>query len=273
MITQKTTLNMVIGFPLDHTQSPLLHNTVYQHLKIDAVLMAFAHPEIAPLISAIKTLNVGLIAVTMPFKEAVIPYLDVCTEEAKNLSAVNTIIQKNDALHGYNTDITGIEYALRNVALHQKNVLIIGAGGASRALGYVLKKHQAQLFWLNRTKEKALSLISTFGGQAIDREALHEIHFDVIVNTTPLGMHPNIDQSPIPHEIFKQDQTVFDMIYNPLETKFLKQAKIAGATTVSGIDMFIAQGIQQIALWQNKNIHTTDIEQLAKKAFALKRST
>lgn len=264
MITHKTTLNMVIGYPLEHTQSPILHNTLYKALKIDSTLMAFAHLELSHLIEAIKTLKIGLTAVTMPYKEMVIPHLNHRSEAVATLKAANTIIQKNGELWGYNTDISGIEYALRETTLKEKNALIIGAGGAARAMAYVLGKHNANIFWLNRTQEKAVDLVKEFGGMAIDHNILKTLDMDLIINTTPLGMYPNVNQSPLSSEFFRPGQVVFDMIYNPLETKLLKEAKAAGAQTVSGIEMFIAQGIKQISLWRNADIHTPEIFQLAR---------
>jgi shikimate dehydrogenase len=269
MVTNKTTLNMVIGYPLEHTQSPILHNAIYDKLNIDSVLLAFAHPEPSHLVETIKTLKIGLTAITMPHKEMIIPYLNHRSEAVRTLKATNTIIQKNGELWGYNTDIDGIEYALKDTELSEKNVLIIGAGGAARAMGYVLNKHQANIYWLNRTPDKALTLIEEFGGQATDHFKLNKLAIDVIINTTPLGMFPNINQTPLNGEFFKPNQTVFDMIYNPLETKFLTEAKMAGAKTISGLEMFIAQGIKQISLWQDKDIHSDEINTLAREILSL----
>jgi len=256
MINQKTQLNMVVGFPLEHTKSPLLHNAVYSALKINAVLLAFPNKDLPSLIKTIKTLSVGLTAVTMPFKEKVIKYLDNCSPEVKMLKAANTIIQRNGKLHGYNTDVDGIKYALRKTSLTKKNVLVIGAGGASRAAAFVLQKNRSNIFWLNRTKKNALALVKIFGGKVIDVEDLEELKMDVIINTTPLGMYPHINISPLPDYEFKPYQTVFDMIYNPMDTQLLKQAKKSKSKIIYGIDMFIGQGIRQIELFNDKKIRS-----------------
>jgi shikimate dehydrogenase len=226
--------------------------------------MAFSHPEISPLIEAIKTFNIGLTAVTMPHKKTVIPYLDHCSEAVITLQAANTIIQKNGELWGYNTDVDGIEHALRQTNLAQKNVLVIGAGGAASAMGYVLQKHQANTYWLNRTPQNAQALANIFDGQAIYQENIDALSIDIIINTTPIGMHPEIDSSPLPSKYLYPHQIVFDMVYNPLDTQLLKEAKAAGAQIISGIDMFIAQGIQQISLWQGKELYTPELEQLVR---------
>ena len=139
-VTNKTRLNTVIGYPLEHSQSPVLHDAVYQLLGINAVLLAQSHLQLKSLIQAIKTLSIELTAVTSPYKEKVIKYLDQYSSEVNVLQAANTIIQRDGKLHGYNTDIDGIAFALRNIAVRGKYVVVIGAGGAARVMGYFLKK-------------------------------------------------------------------------------------------------------------------------------------
>lgn len=249
-IDQNTSLNLVVGYPLTHTKSPLLHNAVYNALNLNAVLLARPHPNLSTLITAVKTLSVGLTAVTMPFKEAVLDYLDTASDEVTNLGAANTIIQHNEKLYGYNTDIDGIEYALQTVNLEHKNVLVLGAGGAARALGYVLKANKSNIYWLNRTIEKAEKLAEEFNGQAINEANTENFTYDVIVNTTPIGMHPNTNDSLLINYKFKATQIVFDLVYNPINTLLLRQAKAAGSKTISGVEMFIGQALKQIQLWQ-----------------------
>ncbi len=264
MINNKTQLNMVIGYPLAHTQSPILHNTVYNLLNCNAVMLAHATKCLPSTMQALKTLSVGLIAVTMPFKEDILSYLDNQSCEVKELKAANTVICLNGKLFGYNTDIDGVAYALRNVCLSDKNILIIGAGGASHAAAYHLKKNNANLLWLNRTPSHALSSIEIFGGSLVDINHIKSLHIDVIINTTPLGMIPNINNSPLPNYQFRSDQVIFDMVYNPFDTMLLKDAKSHGATCISGLDMFIGQGLKQIELWLNKSIITSNIIDLIK---------
>lgn len=243
---------MVIGYPLSHTLSPVLHNTVYQHAHIDAILMAFPIENVENLFSLIKLLSVGFVAVTMPFKEKILPFLDESSEEVLALKAANTIICNGGKLVGYNTDVDGIAYALRNIPLHSKNVLLLGAGGAARAAAYFLKKNHAHLFWYHRSHEKILQLQSEFGGEIIDAPHAFKDTMQLIVNATPQGMFPEVDLHPLPHFNFSSKMVVFDMVYNPKETLLLKTAKKQGAKIVSGLDMFIGQGIRQIELWTKK---------------------
>lgn len=264
MINNKTQFNRVIGYPLDHTQSPLLHNTVYHLLNCNTVMLAHATKCLSSTMQALKTLSTGLIAVTMPFKEDILLYLDHMSEAVKELKAANTVICRNGKLYGFNTDIDGIAYALRHVCLSNKNVLIIGAGGASHAAAYYLKKNAANLLWLNRTPSHALSSIKIFGGSLVDINHIKSLPIDVIINTTPLGMFPHINNSPLPHYPFRSDQIIFDMVYNPIDTLLLKNAKSHGATCISGLDMFIGQGLKQIELWLNKSIITSKMIDLIK---------
>lgn len=251
-MTANTRLNLVIGHPLTHTRSPHLHRFVYQELGIDAVLLAQSHASLEELIHLIKTFSVGLTAVTMPYKEHVIPYLDQCSAEVQALKAANTIIQRDNQLHGYNTDIDGIAFALRNCNVKNMKVLVVGAGGAARAMGYFLQKHHADIFFLNRTVEKADKLTKEFGGAVMTHADCNNHTFDMIVNTTPVGLFPNVHESPISHTVLHAQQIVFDMVYNPVQTTFLKQAAEKQATVISGLDMFIGQGLKQIELLTGK---------------------
>jgi len=241
-------LNRVIGYPLKHSQSPLLHNTIYEHLGIDYIMMALSYPELNVLIQKIKTQSIELTAVTMPFKEEVFQYLDNCSPEVVLLKTANTIIQKNGQLHGYNTDIAGIAFAFSGIDLQRKNVLVMGAGGAARAMGYFLKINKAKILWMNRTTSKAKALAEEFGGDITFSEKINEISPDIIINATPVGLYPDVNQSPLSHYVFDENQIVFDMVYNPVFTKLLERAQKDRAKIISGLDMFIGQGLKQIEL-------------------------
>ncbi|EKD77393.1 MAG: shikimate 5-dehydrogenase I alpha [uncultured bacterium] len=254
MVNAGTQLNLVIGYPLQHTKSPLLHTTIYRHLHCNAVMLAHATNNLSETMNAAKTLSVALMAVTMPYKKEIINYLGDVSEEAKKLNSVNTVISRDDKLFGYNTDVDGVAYALRNISLANKNTLIIGAGGASHAAAYFLNKQNANLWWLNRTEHHVLPLITKFGGNQVDKTKINEFPIDIIINTTPLGMFPDVHQSPLPNYSFNANQIVFDMVYNPIDTLLIKNAREKGAECISGIDMLIGQGIKQIELWLNKPV-------------------
>ena len=247
---------MVIGNPILHSKSPLLHALAYKAAGIDAVLLPREHTDVQKLIAAIRTLSVGLSAVTMPFKQSSMRLLDSIDPAALKIDAINTIINRNGKLIGYNTDIFGIEYALKKLTLRNKNVLLLGAGGAAQAAAYTVKKNGGQLIYANRTLKRAQALQKKFGGRITPLNRLTPKDIGVIINATPIGMYPDIQSLPLPESLLGRHQMVFDLVYNPAQTALLKSAKRAGAQTISGLDMFVAQGVRQVELWTGKKIIT-----------------
>ncbi len=252
--TNTTKLNAVIGYPLTHSQSPLLHTSAYEQLEIDAIMLAFPNEDIVPLIHTIRTLPIHLTAVTIPHKEAIMKYLDVIDGDAQKIGSINTVINRRGVLHGYNTDVIGIQEAFKEVDMQDKQVLIIGAGGAAKAAAWVVKKNGGYLSYLNRTEEKASSLQKHFGGEVLTQDSTQTKTFDIIMNTTPMGMYPDINETPLENFLFSSHQLVFDCVYNPRETRLLREAKERGAKTISGIDMFLEQAFAQIHIWTGEEI-------------------
>lgn len=252
----------VIGFPLAHSLSPVLHNAIYAGEGVDAKMEAIENSDVASLVSLIRSKPLELTAVTIPHKQTIIPLLDEVDEIAKKIGAVNTVVNRNGKLYGYNTDIIGIEKALLRISLTNKKILIVGAGGASRAVAFFLSQQAVSLYWYNRTQEKAKILAKEFGGKVVGSSDLNKIKFDVIVNTTPIGMYPNIGESPAPKIILRKSQTVFDIIYNPIKTKLLKDAELVGAQTINGLTMFVAQALAQEELWLQRKIENKNYENL-----------
>lgn len=247
--TVKTKLTAVFGYPLRHTLSPLLHNAFYEQHNINAVMLAFANPDIKKLIEAMRTLPIYLAAVTIPHKQTIMPYLDEVDAAARVIGAVNTVINREGRLVGYNTDVIGIVGALAGVNLKDKKVLILGAGGVARAAAYHLKNAGAKLFCWNRSLGAAQSLMRELGGEVAPALEMLGQAIDIIVNATPVGMYPKTDESPFPFELIQKHQVILDLIYNPAETRLLSDARRAGATVINGIKMFVAQALAQEALW------------------------
>jgi shikimate dehydrogenase len=267
-IGSDTKLTAVIGMPVRHSLSPLLHNRIYENEKIDAVMLAFGNDSIEELIHAVRTLPIHMVAVTLPHKKSVMAHLDHVDAVAKKIGAVNTIILRDGSLFGYNTDHIGIAKSLKDVELKRRQVLIAGAGGAARPVAYFLQKAGAKIFCHNRSRQHAEELCSDFGGTAISD--LSSVSFDVIVNTTPVGMSGALQDSPIPSQIIRSGSTVFDIVYTPLETKLLRDAKRRGARAISGIDMFVAQGLEQDRLWLGRSIRDRDYARLLKSGLKKK---
>jgi shikimate dehydrogenase len=249
-------LNLVIGFPLEHSLSPELHNQMYKKLEIATRMLALESQNLCSLIKRIHHSKIGLTAVTMPHKENIIPYLDHVDELAKDIGSVNTVINNDGELFGYNTDHAGIEYALRDEELSDKQVLILGAGGAAKTVAYYLNKMNAKVLYFNRTKEKADTLAEIYGGRVISKNDLDRNKVDFIINTTPLGMSPFENQSPLSLDEMPEGTTVFDLIYNPNKTLLMQYAEQKGGKSISGIDMFVAQALKQIELWKGLKLDT-----------------
>ncbi|PAV07721.1 shikimate dehydrogenase [Methanosphaera cuniculi] len=265
MITGKTKLTGVIGHPIKHSFSPPMHNTAYKKMNMDYVYVPFhILPEnIDNLITSAKTMNIQGLNVTIPYKTTIIPQLDEIDEIAQKIGAVNTIQFKNGKAKGYNTDGIGAIKSLKKYTdLEDKNILILGAGGASKAITFTLTYENPQNITIaNRTQQNADTLIENIKKQTpytnisyIPIQNTDEIidDIDIIINTTPIGMTPNIDECPINTDKINQKHTVMDIIYNPLETKLLKKAKQQKAQTIPGTHMLVNQGIEAFKIFTNQ---------------------
>jgi len=262
-ITGNTKVLCVIGHPIAHSMSPIMHNAVIQDLKLDFVYVAFdilpEHLEKA--VEGFKALGIKGINVTIPHKIAIMKLLDEIDPLAEKIGAINTIKNENNHLIGKNTDALGAKVALLNAGfdIMEKNVLIIGAGGAARAIAFSLSKECKKIVILNRTEQKAFSLardlkkIATIPieGKKLNEQHLKQylFHSDLLINTTSVGMAPNTNTILIPKEWLSSHLFVFDVIYNPLETKLIKDAKEIGCKTLGGLDMLVNQGALAFEWW------------------------
>jgi len=247
---QHTALYGVIGNPVRHSLSPVLHNTAFSATGLNAVYLAFEAEEIEGCIKGIKALGIKGASVTIPLKTAVIPYLNKIDPLARRIGAVNTIVNENGRLKGYNTDALGALKALEEeIRLPCKTCLIIGAGGAARAIGSLLREKRVSVTVANRSSGRGEELARSLGCPYIPFENIGEMRADILINTTPVGMYPQVDQCPVPEHILDQGMVIMDIIYNPLETRLLRIAKARACTAVSGVEMFIHQGAEQFRLW------------------------
>jgi shikimate dehydrogenase len=265
-----TKLTAVIGNPVAHSLSPCIHNAIYAEENIDAVLLAFGHPSVQDLVGAIRTLPIHWAAVTMPHKQTIMPLLDSIDPIAQKIGAVNTVINRDGKLEGFNTDVTGVAASLKEVPLKGKNVLLIGAGGVAQPIAYHLESEGAKMYCMNRVLADAQKLCDKFGGSPIESANLKDVAFDVIINATPVGMEPNVDATPVAKEHIRKGAVIFDVIYAPLETKLMREAKERGASVISGLTMFIEQALQQERLWLSRDIKNNGytkhvMEELAKR--------
>ncbi len=254
-LNAKTTICAIIGNPVEHSLSPLMHNAAYEKLGLNFAYTAFKVENIQDAISGIKALGIRGVSVTIPHKLSVMPLLDVIDETAKVIGAVNTIVNDDGKLTGFNTDCEGAMRALEEVAeLTHKKVILIGAGGAARAIAFGLQQKNANVLIINRTIEKAQELAKKTSAQYGDLSKLPEIkNADIVIHATATGMTPNINESLIPKEYFKKGQVVFDIVYNPKETKLLQEAKEAGCKIVYGYNMLLYQAVGQFERFTQKD--------------------
>jgi 3-dehydroquinate dehydratase / shikimate dehydrogenase len=252
-ITRKTRVYGVIGNPIGHSLSPLLHNTGYVVAKKDAVFLPFLVERLDDFLKTLGEFGVAGFSVTLPHKEAVFRRLDDCEPLAAEIGAVNTVtIRRNGALYGSNTDYLGVLRALeKKVKLPKCRVLIFGAGGSARAAAFAVAKAGADVFLCARRESAARTLARAVGGNMIRRAFLRKEEFDVIVNATPVGMHPQAGISPLAANELNCS-LVMDLIYRPLRTKLLQVVAAKGIRTVSGLEVFVAQGIAQWELWMGR---------------------
>ena len=196
-------------------------------------------------------------SVTIPHKENVLPFLDDIEHTAKKIGAINTIVRQDGKLTGYNTDcmaaITGLECGLEENGdtLNNKKVSIIGAGGAARAIAFGLKEKGCDITIYNRTIERAKKLSNDVKCRSERFEEIDNLDSDLLINTTPIGMFPEVNRTPVPENVLKEGMIVFDAVYNPIETKLLRDARERGCHTVNGLTMFINQAAEQFRLWTN----------------------
>lgn len=281
MIKGSTNIVALIGHPVEHSFSPPMHNRAFEKLNMDYAYVAF-DVEPANLKSAIegaKALNIKGFNVTIPHKISVMEFLDEIDEVARLIGAVNTIDFKN--MKGYNTDGIGAVKAIEEVtSIKGKNVVIAGAGGASRAISFYIAKYGADTMTiLNRNPLKAQNLASDVSNSGligeVKSDSISEINAyladaDILIDTTPVGMHPNVDDEPIAtSQNMHEDLVVFDAVYNPNETVLLKEAIKAGAKPVYGIKMLLYQGAESFKIWTGHDAPVDEMEMALRKTLNL----
>jgi len=265
IISGKTIICGVIGDPIEHTMSPTMHNAAFRETGIDYLYVPFRvkSEDLGKAIEGMRALNIKGLNVTIPHKVAVLQLLDKLDPLAKKIGAVNTIVNDDGVLIGYNTDATGFLQALleRGVEPKGKNIVILGAGGTSRAISFILADRGAHLVILNRLlemnwAEELASRISQILAKKVDALEMSRGNLgkvlekaEILVNATSVGMNPNINDTPVTANLLRSGMIVYDIVYNPVETKLLKEAEAVGAVTIGGIDMLVWQGALAFEKW------------------------
>jgi shikimate dehydrogenase len=270
MIDARTELYGVIGNPVQHSLSPMIHNDVFKRMGRNAVYLAFEVKNLEEALIGIRGLEVKGVSVTIPFKTEVVPFLDKVEGLANKIGAVNTIVNRGGKLIGYNTDCDAALGALEEkMNLRGKKVVLLGAGGAARAIGFGLKGKGCQFIISNRSKKRGERLSKELGCDylpisSLARMKAGDFESDVVVNATSLGMVPRDGETPIPKKLLKEGMMVMDIVYQPLQTRLLREAKEKGCLTINGLEMFIRQGVAQIEIWTGERL---EIKQIRKDLF------
>ena len=273
----------VLGHPIKQSFSPLMHNLSFELLDLDYIYLPFDVPltNLEDSLKGIRALGIKGFNVTLPLKEKIIQHIDELSEEASIIGAVNTIVNDNGVLFGYNTDVNGIVVALENHKdkFSGKEATVIGSGGAARSVIYSLIRNFKvdKINLINRTVQRTESLRDYFGSKMhYENFKTYELvppdvvdvlnRSQLVVNASSIGMYPEIDDSPTSiDQSFNKDQVVFDVVYNPVKTKLLSIAESAGSSIVSGLEMFVEQGKKSFELWTGEKMPSEKIYLTLKK--------
>ncbi|MDP2647400.1 MAG: shikimate dehydrogenase [Desulfobacterales bacterium] len=249
-INATTDLYALLGNPVSHSLGPAMHNAVFSHLGYDGVYLAFNVIDIGQAISSVRALGIKGVSITIPHKVGVMPFLDEIEADALKIGAVNTVTNNRGILTGYNTDCAGALRALSEQAgINGKDVVILGAGGAARAIGFGIISRGGRLTIANRTRDRGQALADDLKAVFCPLAEVHHAACQILINTTPVGMTPDIREMPVAKSFLKKYMLVMDIVYNPLKTRLLREAEDAGSRVVDGVSMFVYQGAVQSELW------------------------
>ncbi len=249
-INAKTSLYAIIGSPVEHSLSPLAQNAGFAAKKLNSVFLAFETEEAGRAINAMKALSISGYSVTMPLKEKVIPFLDSLDSVAEQVGAVNCIVNSDGLLSGHNTDVGGAMRALKNATpVSGKKALLLGSGGAARAIAFGLKQESARIIVSNRTNEKAKYFAKELGAKQVNWAERLFTEYDILVNATSVGMGQDSANTPFPAESLSRSKVVFDAVHTPMHTRLLAEAKEKACITVSGVEMFLGQAFEMFEIF------------------------
>ena len=253
----------VVGNPVSHSLSPIMHNHAFSAIGCNGLYIPLETDDIQAAIYGLKSLNFKGASITIPHKESVIDYLDELDDAARRIKAVNTLVNSDGRLIGYNTDGFGAMRALSDkIDIAGKDVAITGAGGAARAIGFGIKAQGGRIIILNRSIPRGEQLAHELDGGFMPLSEVEKLNCDILINTTPIGMTPNVDDMCLPKTMLQNNMVVMDIIYTPLKTKLLREAEKIGCACIDGLSMFVYQGAQQFNLWTGQEA-PVDIMRLA----------
>jgi len=266
IINGKTKVYGIIGNPVSHSLSPVMHNAAFVETGLNCCYLPFKTDNVEAAIQGIKHLDICGVSVTIPHKQTVIPFLDSVDETASKIGSVNTIKCIRDQgkvlLHGLNTDWLGANRALQEkIELAGSRVVIVGAGGAARAIGFGLLQAKAEIILCSRTESRGKKLASELGCDWLPLVDIGDKTGECLLNATSVGMSPNEEDMAVPAEILENFQVVMDIVYAPLNTALLQAAKSSGCKIINGLEMLLYQGAAQFEIW---NELAAPVEQMRK---------
>ncbi len=267
MINGETQIYGVIGRPVRHSLSPVIHNGVFQRMGLNAAYLAFETGNLYEAVRGIRGLDIRGVSVTLPFKTEIVYLLDEVRGLADKIRAVNTVANRDGRLIGYNTDWSGALEALEErVDLQGKRVLLLGAGGAARAIAYGLKARNCEVMICNRSEQKARDLARELGLRHQPVPSLKDLEPQVVINATRVGMHPNDGESPFPKELLRARMTIMDIVYYPLKTRLLRDGEERGCQTIDGLEMLARQAAGQTEIWTGERPDISEIKKDLQRA-------
>lgn len=276
-IDHDTDVYGVIADPIGNSLSPLVHNAAFRAAGVNATYVPFRVPSEAleSFVEDVPRLEVKGLSVTIPHKELIANFLSKVDPAVKGIAAANTVLFTGDGVVGYNTDYKAamdcLEHALGQIGmtpspLKGRKVLVLGAGSVARAVMYGLERRGAITFIANRSKARAEQLATEFSGRAIGWDDRYKAPASVLVNCTPVGMHPNVDESPFERKFLRQNMIVFDTVYNPETTLLLRDARQFGCAVITGVEMFVRQAALQFFLYTGKEAPMSLMRETLKRA-------
>jgi len=279
-VDQATRVYGVAGDPVAHSLSPVIMNTALRRENVNGVYLALHARALPDLLHCVREIPIHGLSITMPYKEEILKYLDNTDSHTTKIGACNTVVRAQDGkLYGFNTDTSGVVRPLeQRITLEKARVLVLGAGGAARAAVFGLKERGCEVYILNRSVGPAQKLARSAHARLFKRADLKKVSFDVIINATPVGMG-TAEESPLSEKEINA-RYVFEMIYDPAETRFVQLARARGAEIIPGIEMFVHQAARQFEIWTGKPapwdemlraVHLTIQERAAAKAAGKKK--
>ena len=249
----------VVANPVAHSMSPAIHNAALAALGLEGVYLPFKATDLPRFLDGFEACDLRGLSVTIPHKQAMLPLMHEVEPLAAAVGAVNTVALRDGHRYGCNTDVAAAVEAIGRAAhragmdpLSERTVLLVGAGGAARAIAYGLRGKVAQITIANRTVSRAQALAAELGAEACGLDEMTGLGPDVIVNSTSVGMWPEVDRSPVPASMLRGGMVVFDAVYNPIRTRLLREAEAAGAVTATGLEWFVSQAAAQFELWTGR---------------------